>query len=61
MEDFTGKKLSEDVTEEEICNAYNADKIRVYHYDELITMDYDINRVNVVIDYSNVILNVYLG
>ena len=59
--DFIGKTLGEDVTEKEICDAFNTNDIRVYHYDEFVTMDYVENRVNVVIDYSNVILYIYMG
>ena len=57
---FVNKILFKDVTPEEICEAYDCDIYRIYHPDDLITMDYKTNRVNIVIDYSDVILEVYI-
>ena len=46
---------------EEICYAYECNQFRIIHPDDIITMDYDPKRVNIIIDYSDVILRVYVG
>ena len=50
-----------DVIPEEICYAYECNQFRIIHPDDIITMDYDPKRVNIIIDYSDVILRVYVG
>jgi len=58
---FVNKVLYKDVSPEEISAAFECDDFRIFHPYDIITMDYDTNRVNIVIDNSNVILRVYIG
>jgi hypothetical protein len=58
---FVDKILGKDVIPEEICYAYECNQFRIIHPDDIITMDYDPKRVNIIIDYSDVILRVYVG
>ena len=62
MEDkFVGKTLGEDVEIEVIVEEFKCNSYRIIHPDEVITMDYVETRVNICVDYSNVIDRIYIG
>ena len=45
---FVDKILGKEVIPEEICYAYECNQFRIIHPDDIITMDYDPKRVNIM-------------